>query len=109
MFAIIETGGKQYRVEKGHTILVDRLAEEEGAKITIDQVLLVGGDEVKVGTPTVKGCQGHRHGAGAPHGQEGDHLQVQAAQAHAQAPWFSALPHRARDHRYQGIGGSNGS
>ena len=57
MFAIIETGGKQYRVAKGDTIVVDQLSAEEGAKITIDRVLLVAGKDVKVGTPVVEGAK----------------------------------------------------
>ena len=43
MYAIVKAGGKQYRVEKGDTLLVDRMAEEEGAKVTL-QPLLVAGD-----------------------------------------------------------------
>ena len=53
MFAIIETGGKQVKVEEGQTIFVEKLEAEEGAAFTFDKVLLVGGDSVKVGAPTV--------------------------------------------------------
>ena len=56
MYAIIESGNKQYRVEVGGTITVDRLAADEGAEISLDKVLLVGGDQVKVGAPTVDGA-----------------------------------------------------
>lgn len=56
MFAIIETSGKQYRVEPGATIVVDRIDAEEGAEITLDRVLLVSGDQTTVGTPTVAGA-----------------------------------------------------
>ncbi len=57
MYAIVETSGKQYRVEPGATIVVDRVDAEEGASITLDRVLLVAGDEIKVGAPTVEGAK----------------------------------------------------
>jgi len=57
MYAIVESGGKQYRAVPGTTIEVDRLNNEEGTQIDLDQVLLVAEDEdIKVGTPTVKGA-----------------------------------------------------
>ena len=56
MYAIIATGGKQYKVEEGQTIRVEKLGVEAGSKFTFDQVLLVGGDDVKVGEPTVDGA-----------------------------------------------------
>lgn len=57
MYAIVKTGGKQYRVEKGSTLLVEKLDAKEGDKVTLDQVLLVG-DEKKstAGTPLVQGA-----------------------------------------------------
>ena len=56
-YAIIETGGKQYRVSVGDRIAVERLPDEEGGEITIDRVLLVGGDgATRVGTPVVAGA-----------------------------------------------------
>lgn len=57
MYAIIATGGKQYKVNEGDVIKVEKLDAEVGAKITFDEVLLVGGDAVKVGTPTVDGAK----------------------------------------------------
>jgi large subunit ribosomal protein L21 len=57
MFAVVSSGGKQYRVEPGNTVLVDRVASEPGASITFDRVLLIGdGDETTVGTPLVSGA-----------------------------------------------------
>jgi len=56
MYAIVETSGKQYRVVKGDTILVDRMAAEVGATITLDRVLLVHDTDVRVGTPTLVGA-----------------------------------------------------
>ena len=57
MYAIIETGGKQVRVEVGSRIYVEKLEAEVGSTITLDQVLLVGDKSVKVGTPYVEGAK----------------------------------------------------
>ncbi|MGN0163172.1 MAG: 50S ribosomal protein L21 [Candidatus Ornithomonoglobus sp.] len=57
MYAIIETGGKQYKVAQGDVVFVEKLDVEEGAEITFDKVLLAAdGDDVKVGTPVVEGA-----------------------------------------------------
>src|SRR3972149_7619216 len=57
-FAVIESGGKQYRAVEGATLDVDRLPIEEGKKIDIERILLMAdGDEVLVGTPTLNGVQ----------------------------------------------------
>lgn len=56
MYAVITTGGKQYKVSEGDAIYVEKLDAEEGAKVTFDQVVMVGGDSVKVGTPLVDGA-----------------------------------------------------
>ena len=56
MYAIIETGGKQYKVEQGDVVFVEKLGVEEGETVTFDKVLVVGGDDVKVGTPYVDGA-----------------------------------------------------
>ena len=53
MYAIVETGGKQFRVEEGATIRVAKLAAEAGSEVSLDKVLMVGGDEVKIGAPYV--------------------------------------------------------
>ena len=57
MYAIIETGGKQYKVEQGDVVFVEKLGVEEGETVTFDKVLVVGGDDVKVGTPYVDGAR----------------------------------------------------
>ncbi len=57
MFAIVATSGKQYRVEPGASIVVDRMGAEVGDTITLEEVLLVSGDDTKVGTPTVAGAK----------------------------------------------------
>ena len=57
MYAVIATGGKQYRVEQGSVLRIEKLAAEPGAEVTFDQVLLVGsGESVKVGAPLVGGA-----------------------------------------------------
>jgi large subunit ribosomal protein L21 len=56
MYAIVETSGKQFRVAKGESILVDHVSAEVGSTITLDRVLLVHGDAVKVGSPTIPGA-----------------------------------------------------
>ncbi|MBI4005353.1 MAG: 50S ribosomal protein L21 [Gammaproteobacteria bacterium] len=56
MYAVIKTGGKQYKVEPGDTLKVEKLDAEEGKTIKISDVLMVvDGDKVTVGTPYVKG------------------------------------------------------
>ena len=56
MYAVIATGGKQYKVSEGDVIKVEKLGVEAGQTYTFDQVLLVSGDEVKIGAPTVEGA-----------------------------------------------------
>ena len=55
-YAIIKTGGKQVKVEVGQAIYVEKLDVEAGAEVTFDQVVLVGGETTKVGTPIVEGA-----------------------------------------------------
>ncbi len=57
MYAIIKTGGKQYCVEEGKKISVEKLDAEVGAEVVFDQVLLVADDELQVGQPTVAGAK----------------------------------------------------
>lgn len=56
MYAIIETGGKQIKVEEGQVIYIEKLGTDQGETVTFDKVLFVGGDNVKVGSPTVEGA-----------------------------------------------------
>ncbi len=57
MYAVVVTGGKQYRVSEGTTLVVDRVAGDVGAKLVLERVLMVGGgDKVAVGAPVVAGA-----------------------------------------------------
>ena len=56
MYAVIKTGGKQYRVREGASLKVEKLNAEAGSTVEFDQVLLIGeGSSVKLGTPTIDG------------------------------------------------------
>ena len=58
MYAVIKSGGKQYRVESGAQVRVESLAADVGAAVAFEEVLLVGnGDKVKVGAPLVSGAK----------------------------------------------------
>ena len=56
MYAIIETGGKQIKVEEGQEIYVEKIDAEADETVTFDKVLFVGGENVKVGAPFVEGA-----------------------------------------------------
>jgi large subunit ribosomal protein L21 len=57
MYAVIKTGGKQYRVSEGQKLFVEKLPGQVGETIAIDQVLFVGGDSPKIGQPLVAGAK----------------------------------------------------
>lgn len=58
MYAVIFSGGKQYRVHEGDTLKLETLPEEVGATVNFDKILAVGeGDSIKIGSPYVTGCQ----------------------------------------------------
>lgn len=58
MYAVLKTGGKQYKVAENDVIIVEKLVAEAGTKIDLDEVLMVGdGETAKVGTPTVDGAK----------------------------------------------------
>ena len=57
MYALVRTGGKQYRVAKDDTILVERISADEGAEVVLDDIVMLGdGDKVTIGTPRVEGA-----------------------------------------------------
>jgi large subunit ribosomal protein L21 len=57
MYAIIETGGKQYKVQAGDVIYIEKIANEVGSNVEFDQVLAVSGEKMTVGNPIVKGAK----------------------------------------------------
>ena len=58
MFAVLKTGGKQYKVSQGDIIQIEKLDGKVGDKVTLDQVLMIGEDDkIDVGSPVVKGSQ----------------------------------------------------
>lgn len=58
MYAVVKTGGKQHRVRAGDVLRIEKLEGEVGQKVTLDQILMVGGGEVvKLGTPMVPGAK----------------------------------------------------
>lgn len=57
MYAVVKTGGKQYKVAPGEKLKVEQIPADVGAEVVLDQVLMVGeGESVRVGTPTVEGA-----------------------------------------------------
>ena len=69
MYAVIATGGKQYRVAEGDVVRIEKLAADLGATVEFDKVLLVGnGSDVKIGAPLLAGSKVsgvvHKHGKG---------------------------------------------
>lgn len=56
MYAIIKTGGKQYRVQENDVLKVEKLSAAVGETVIFDEVVAVGGDKLQVGTPLVEGC-----------------------------------------------------
>ena len=57
MYAVIKTGGKQYRVQQGDVIFIEKLDVQAGETVTFDEVLLVSGDETTIGNPVVAGAK----------------------------------------------------
>jgi len=68
MYAVVRTGGKQYRVAKDSVLKVESLVGDVGSKLTLGEVLMLGGDAVKLGAPLVQGasveCEILEHGQG---------------------------------------------
>jgi len=57
MYAVVKTGGKQYRITPGEKLKVEQIAADVGAEVVLDQVLMVGeGDSVRLGQPTIAGA-----------------------------------------------------
>ena len=56
MYAVIETGGKQYRVSEGDVVFIEKLAVEANDEVVFDKVVALGGEETKIGAPYVDGA-----------------------------------------------------
>ena len=56
MYAVLKTGGKQYRVAAGDVLKTEKLAGEVGESVEFDEILVVGGDDIRIGAPTVSGA-----------------------------------------------------
>jgi len=88
MYAVIKTGGKQYRVSEGQTLKVEKLAAEVGASVDFDKVLMVSdGDDVKVGVPYVEGGK-----------------VTATVKAHGRAPKINIVKFRRRKHHRKQMG-----
>ncbi len=62
MYAVVATGGKQYKVQEGEVLRVEKLAGEIGSEIAFDQILMTSdGEQVKIGQPVVEGAQVRGH------------------------------------------------
>ncbi len=57
MYAIFETGGKQYKAEKGDVVFVEKLSSEPGKLISFDALVVADGDDIQIGTPIVAGAK----------------------------------------------------
>jgi large subunit ribosomal protein L21 len=57
MYAVIRTGGKQYRVSQGDTLRIEKLPGDVGSSITFAEVLMLGGEKLSVGKPLIKGAK----------------------------------------------------
>ena len=57
MYAIVEVLGKQYRVQEGCKVVVDLMDAEKGSEISLDRVLMIGGEAVRIGAPVVEGAK----------------------------------------------------
>ena len=103
-YAIMETGGKQYRVAVGDSINVERLADEVGAEISIDRVLMIGGEDVvQIGTPVVDGAAVTATIDDHFRGEKDRGFQVQAEKELPSSHWASPVAHPFDHHRYPGL------
>lgn len=73
MYAVVVSGGKQYRVSEGATLVVDRVHADLGASVVLDEVLMVGGSKMVVGAPTVAGASVTATVVEHPRGKKTEH------------------------------------
>mgnify|MGYP001585549544 CR=1 FL=1 len=93
MYAILSDRGRQYKVQEGHLVQIDKLRADKGKEVTFDQVLLLGleGGQIKVGSPVIPGAQ--------VTGVVEDHIKGDKTIAHHRV-WTNSLGRR-RGHRTQ--------
>ena len=98
MYAVIRTGGKQYKVAKDDVLTVESLDGDVGSKLTLGEVLMLGGDSPKLGAPLVKGASVVGRNRRAGPGREGRRLQEEAPQEHPSQARPSPALHQAEGH-----------
>ncbi len=102
MYAVIKTGGKQYKVAPGEKLKVEQIPADVGAEVILDQVLMVGdGESVRLGQPVVAGATVNATVLAHGRGDKVTDLQDAAAQALPEASGSSAGLHRAQDRRHR--------
>ncbi len=99
MFAIIESGGKQYRVAEGDIIRCDLISDEVGSDVTFDRVVLAGNDDsLKVGNSDARRRHRYGNGSSPSQGQENSRLPLQAEEARPQAQRPPPAVRGSQDH-----------
>ena len=102
MYAVIATGGKQYRVDEGSVLAVEKLDAEAGATVEFGEVLLIGeGDQIKIGAPLLEGGKVTATVEKPRQGREESHRQIPPPQALPAPGHASPAVHRSEDHRHQ--------
>ncbi len=100
MYAVVETGGKQYRVAVGDVLRVEKLEIPEGGAVNLDKVLMVAdGDSGACRYSEPRGFCGHGDSQGTRACRQDPYLQISPSQALSQEPGTSSALHRDRDHR----------
>ena len=101
MQAIIVTGGKQYKVNEGDTLFIEKLEAEAGQTITFDQVLaILDGDKATFGAPVVEGASVDCHCREERQGQEGPDLQVHPKKGYRKRQGHRQPLYQGADWRY---------
>ena len=95
MYAVIQTGGKQYRVAEGDTIRVEKLIGEVGSKVEFTDILMVGGEKVEVGKPHVGGAKVTAEIVAQDLAKKDHRLQDEAPERLSEPSWSPAAVHRA--------------
>ena len=102
MYAVVKTGGKQYKVAPGEKLKVEQIPADVGAEVILDQVLMVGdGESVRLGQPDRRRRDGQGHRRRAWPRRKGQDLQDAPPQALSKAPGASAELHRAPDRQHR--------